>query len=112
VEGADLLKLDVEGAELAVLAATGDEALRRLGQITVEIHDFVPGFRDPHAISALKERLRHLGFTTVVLSWPASNHSDTLFLARHRLRLTLGQRFHLFLLRHLTLRLRRALHRA
>ncbi len=112
VEGADLLKLDVEGAELAVLAATGDETLGRLRQITVEIHDFVPGFRDRRPVAELKERLRRLGFTCVVLSWPASNHSDTLFLNRRQIGLAPGQRLHLFLLRHLTLKLRRALHRA
>jgi FkbM family methyltransferase len=112
VERADLLKLDIEGAEIAVLETTTDETLRRLGQITVEFHDFLESFADHRPIEALKRRLRQNGFTCVVLSRPASNHSDTLFINRRRHRLALAQRFHLFLLRHVTLDLRRALHQA
>lgn len=110
--GADLLKMDIEGAEVAVFETASDEDLLALGQITVEFHDFVPGGTDPAAIDAIRGRLRRLGFRSVVLSWPASNHSDTLFLNGRRHPLTAAQRFHLAALDRLTLPLRRRLHRA
>ena len=38
---ADLLKLDIEGAELDVFEGAAADELRRFRQITVEFHDFV-----------------------------------------------------------------------
>jgi FkbM family methyltransferase len=107
----DLLKLDIEGAEIAVLDAVSDKALAEIGQITVEFHDFLPGFADGGAIERLKRRLRQAGFVCLVISRPAGDHSDTLFLNRRRLRLGPGTRLHLFLMSRLTLELRRLLHR-
>ncbi len=111
LDSADLLKLDIEGAEIAVLAATSDETLRRIGQITVELHDFLEGF-DAGRIPALKRRLRRMGFTCVVMSRPSGHHGDTLFINRRRNPLGPGARLNLFLLDRLTLRLRRLLHQA
>ena len=110
IEGPDLLKLDIEGSEIAVLESTRDETLKRIGQITVEFHDFLPGFADRRLIAALKRRLGRAGFTCVVLSRPSGDHGDTLFINRRRHRLGPGQRLHLFLMRHVTLELRRLLH--
>lgn len=109
--GADLLKLDIEGSEFDLLGGAGEETLRRIGQISVEIHDFLEGFKDPAPIAALKERLRQAGFLCVVLSRPAGDHADTLFINLRRHRLKPSERLHLFLLRHGTLELSRLLHR-
>ncbi|HKI02157.1 MAG TPA: FkbM family methyltransferase [Thermoanaerobaculia bacterium] len=107
----DLLKLDIEGSEIAVLESASDGTLRRIGQITVEFHDFLDGFRDGAPIAALKRRLERAGFLCVVASRPGGDHSDTLFINRRRHRLGLVPRIHLFLMRHVTLELRRLLHR-
>jgi FkbM family methyltransferase len=110
--GADILKLDIEGAEIDLLASAREETLRRIGQISVEIHDFLEGFEDPRPIAALKERLRRAGFVCIVLSHPAGHHEDTLFINLRHPRLGPLRRLQLFLMRHGTLPLSGLLHRA
>ncbi len=111
LDGADLLKLDIEGSEIALLENAGEETLRRIGQITVEFHDFLDGSRDSAAIAALKRRLGRAGFACVVLSHPAGHHADTLFINLRRHPLGPLRRLNLFLM-HGTLELRRLLHQA
>lgn len=111
LDGADLLKLDIEGSEIALLANAREETLRRIGQISVEFHDFLDGSRDGAAIASLKRRLRGAGFACIVLSRPAGNHADTLFINLRRHHLGPGRRLNLFLMRHVTLELRLLLHR-
>ena len=76
-----LLKVDIEGAELAMFDSADDETLLRLDQITVEFHDFM----DPEQTVEVKKiiaRLRGLGF------WPIKFtrrfHGDVLFLNPRR----------------------------
>ncbi len=111
LDGADLLKLDIEGSEIALLGSAREETLQRIGQISVEFHDFLDGFQDHGSITALKQRLRRFGFACIVLSRPAGNHADTLFINLRRHRLGPGKRLNLFLMRHMTLQLRWLLHR-
>jgi FkbM family methyltransferase len=106
LDGADLLKLDIEGAEIAVLEAVSDATLARIGQITVEFHDHLGGCPDGSAIKALQRRLRRAGFLCLVMSRPSGHHGDTLFINRRRSRLSPGTRLNLFLMSEITLRLR------
>ena len=62
------------GSEIALLESVREETLERIGQITVEFHDFLEGSRDGEAIAALKRRLRRARFLCVVLSRPSSHH--------------------------------------
>ena len=110
LDGADLLKLDIEGSEIALLGNAREETLRQIGQISVEFHDFLEGFGDGAAITALKRRLRRAGFASIVLSRPAGNHADTLFINLQRHRLGPGRSLNLFLMRYVTLELRWLLH--
>lgn len=55
-QGCDLLKLDCEGAEFALIAGTPDEVLRRARRIACETHAWAG---DPDAVS---DRLEALGF--------------------------------------------------
>ncbi|NFV81573.1 FkbM family methyltransferase [Magnetospirillum aberrantis SpK] len=72
----DLLKVDIEGAELAMFDTAGDDTLRRVAQITVEFHDFLdPAFKP--AIERIKRRLAGLGFKVLVLT--RRHHGDVLF---------------------------------
>jgi len=74
----DLLKMDIEGAEIDVFCSTADSLIRNIGQITVEFHDFVkPGEFDDD-IRWIKKRLSRLGFVNLNFTAPY-NHSDVLF---------------------------------
>jgi len=58
----DLLKLDIEGAEYAVLEGSSDDLLRRVPQIIVEFHhDIIEGCLRSDTLK-LSHRLRRLGF--------------------------------------------------
>jgi FkbM family methyltransferase len=76
----DLLKVDVEGAEVELLEALDDSGFERFGQITVEFHDFLPGATPPAVVRRVVQRLRRLGFFALVMSRPRHDHSDVLFL--------------------------------
>jgi FkbM family methyltransferase len=57
----DLLKIDVEGAEVDILLNSPQDVLQRANQITVEFHDWL----DPSLASGVRDtmmRLRSLGF--------------------------------------------------
>jgi FkbM family methyltransferase len=74
----DLLKLDIEGAELDVLDSIDDETLRRIRQITVEFHDFIyPG--TARRVDNIRQRLRAAGFHDICFSL---DNSDVLFINR------------------------------
>lgn len=73
----DLLKIDIEGAEVEVLENCPAEALRRICQITVEFHCAdIFGFGGREAVEAVIRRLRSLGFTAYVFD---PNLMDVLF---------------------------------
>ena len=80
----DLLKVDIEGAELAMFEAASDDALQRCDQITVEFHDFLDAGHTP-AVERIKARLERLGFYAIVFT--NKHHGDVLFLNRARLNL-------------------------
>jgi FkbM family methyltransferase len=73
--GAQLVKLDVEGAELDVLETVAPEALARVEQLTVEFHDFLRPETRPRVL-AVDRRLRGLGFHRLRVS---RDHSDMLY---------------------------------
>jgi FkbM family methyltransferase len=60
----DLVKVDIEGAEKQLFEDTSDDALRAVGQFTVEFHDFL-GLLSPEDIARIVARLRGLGFYTI-----------------------------------------------
>ncbi len=71
IEKIDLVKMDVEGAELEILEATSIEDLRKIKQLSIEFHDFC--FDNvQHRIEKAIIKLRQAGFLSVY--WP--DHSD------------------------------------
>ena len=74
----DALKMDIEGAEIAVFKGMPDELLISIKQITVEFHDFIPEMKLEQAVLDVIARLETLGFATIVFS--RKTHFDVLFL--------------------------------
>ena len=57
----DLLKMDIEGAEIAAFDNLSDADLQRIGQITVEFHDFC-GAASVSDVKRIIQRLKRCGF--------------------------------------------------
>jgi FkbM family methyltransferase len=74
----DLLKVDIEGAEVGMLGTADPTLLERIGQITVEFHgDQVFGFGLQSEVERVVARLESLGF--VALDFSFSRRTDVLF---------------------------------
>jgi FkbM family methyltransferase len=58
----DILKIDIEGAEYDVLENLSDSFFDKIGQITVEFHDFVDPDLKPKTLKII-ERMSNLGFS-------------------------------------------------
>ncbi|MHB1688297.1 MAG: FkbM family methyltransferase [Ignavibacteriaceae bacterium] len=80
IETIDLLKIDIEGAEVGLFEAASNDLLSNITQITVEFHDFVPGVISTHQAEEIKERLQGLGFYAIKFS--RSLNTDVLFINR------------------------------
>jgi FkbM family methyltransferase len=74
----DLVKTDIEGAELGLFAAMGAEDFTRIRQLTVEFHDFLYPETGP-AVEAAKRRIRSFGFHCIPFS---RTNGDVLFVRR------------------------------
>ncbi len=84
VETVDLLKVDIEGAELDLFDQAPASVLRRCRQITCEFHNFLDPVLTPR-VRAAQRRLTGLGFTKMTFSL---DDTDTLFIRRHELNLS------------------------
>jgi len=82
IDAIDLLKMDIEGAEIALLEATSDVTLASLTQLTIEFHEFVPGLVSPQQVQKIKERLQSLGFYAIQFS--RTLNTDVLFINKRR----------------------------
>jgi FkbM family methyltransferase len=74
---ADLLKVDIEGAEIAMFDTTRDEVILRFRQITVEFHDFID-LRLGDDVARVCQRMARLGFDRITFS--RYTNGDVLFL--------------------------------
>ena len=85
LERIDLLKVDIEGAEIDMFDAASDTTLRKLLQITVEFHDFInPRERDD--VRRQIHRFEKLGFDCVVMTH--RHHGDVWMVNRKALGLS------------------------
>ncbi|MBE9117910.1 FkbM family methyltransferase [Lusitaniella coriacea LEGE 07157] len=78
IEQVDLLKIDIEGAEIELFKSANDESLKKIKQIAVEFHDFLEYFSLKQDIDAIEKRMKSLGFYYIVFSF--FSHADVLFI--------------------------------
>jgi FkbM family methyltransferase len=87
----DLLKVDIEGAELDLLADTKPSVLARVDQIAVEFHESI----GIGTVQDVRNRIRRLeGFGFRALKGSFTDFSDVLFLHPGRLGLGPGWEWH------------------
>ena len=79
LERVDLVKFDIEGAEIGVLDSCPDDVLRRIPQLTIEFHDFL-GLTPEPTVRRVVHRLEGLGFFPIKF-WREA-WGDTLFVNR------------------------------
>jgi FkbM family methyltransferase len=75
----DVIKFDIEGAEIDVIDSCTDTFLQRIPQLTIEFHDF-NGLTDESTVTRIVTRLERLGFFYIKMwryAW-----GDTLFVNR------------------------------
>lgn len=75
-ERVDLLKVDIEGAEIPLFDSSSDADLLRVDQVTVEFHDFVQPQLAADVVR-VDARLRSLGFQRLAFSL---DNTDVLYL--------------------------------
>ncbi|MGB6157013.1 MAG: FkbM family methyltransferase [Acidobacteriaceae bacterium] len=76
VDHVDLLKLDIEGAEIDMFNSAHDRDLQSAVQITAEFHDFIYPELAP-AVARIRERMSDIGFWVLPFSL---DNTDVLFL--------------------------------
>lgn len=89
-----LLKVDIEGSEEHLFDFTSDDLLRKINQISVEFHDFVPGAISTKKVEQIIKRLGFLGFYCIPFSYmhPRKLYSDVLFIQRRASGISLSER--------------------
>lgn len=85
IHSIDLLKVDIEGAEIDLFKSISDESFGKIKQISVEFHDFA--FPIHKEVETIKERLTSLNFNCIVFS--RNNNGDVLFINKNRCKLPL-----------------------
>jgi FkbM family methyltransferase len=84
----NLLKVDIEGAEVMLFKSLSDNEILRIPQISAEFHEFLDAeLKDPTL--GIISRMTSIGFRTIVYS--SEKFSDVLFLNRKAIRFNLYQ---------------------
>ena len=88
LEKIDLLKVDIEGAEIDMFDSASDATLKKISQITVEFHDFMnPGQHED--VRRQIHRFENLGFDCVVMT--RRHHGDVWMVNRKALGLSVAK---------------------
>jgi FkbM family methyltransferase len=88
IASVDLLKVDIEGAEVPLFNSASDASLERISQIVIEFHDFL-GLINASDVARIVERLRGAGFYPIKFS---HSNMNWLFVRLVRCRVSLLQR--------------------
>ena len=85
ISNIDLLKVDIEGAELELFESLKDEELLQIPQITAEFHDFLDPALLPRTQSVIK-RFQSLDFQ--VINYSSQSFAAVLFLNQNMIKLS------------------------
>jgi FkbM family methyltransferase len=85
----DLLKVDIEGSEVAMFDSTRDETFWTIRQIAIEFHDFLDPAQLPQVLRIVR-RMRKVGFT--ILPFSSHDWREVLMLNMARLPLSPSQK--------------------
>lgn len=86
----DMVKIDIEGAEVSLIKNCDPVTLGKIGQLTIELHDFC-GLISAAEVCEVKAHLKASGFFGFNLS--RVGHQDTIFLNRRFYRIGMWQKF-------------------
>jgi phenylalanyl-tRNA synthetase beta subunit len=86
--------VDIEGSEDLLFDSTSDYTLRRIHQITIEFHDFIPGSISSDKTARISRRLESLGFYCIPFSYmvPKAKNTDLLFIQCDECNVSLSER--------------------
>jgi len=90
IESINLIKLDIEGAELDLLENLSSTFLSKVDQITVEFHDFLEK-EDIPRIKNVIQRIRNEGFYVLRLSY--FTYGDVLMINQARIKISNFEKF-------------------
>lgn len=74
----DLLKVDIEGAEIELFESTSNETFLKIKQLSIEFHDFIKSLNQDKKIKEIISRMKNLGFICIIFS--KDSLGDTLFI--------------------------------
>ena len=78
IQTIDLLKVDLEGAELKLFDSLNPSVLKNVKQITIEFHDFIKGFDCHEKVKNIMSMLKKHQFLCINFTSPIDN-MDVLF---------------------------------
>ena len=87
----DILKIDIEGAEIETLSNLPDHILDGFGQMAIEFHDFL--IEDINYYPKMVELIRKIGKYYHVIKISSEDWREALFINKRINRLTAGQVF-------------------
>lgn len=93
ITSVDLLKIDIEGAEVAMFKSASDALLRDIKQITIEMHAFAQRKDQSHIrpYEEITQRLKKIGFIPLLFG---TGDMDMLFLNKKTVSMKLKHRFY------------------
>jgi FkbM family methyltransferase len=108
IQNIDILKVDIEGAEIEMFNSISDNVIRKIKQITVEFHSFIDR-STKRDVALIKKRLKNLGFFYLVfpVPWSRKYDCDVLFINKNKVRFTRSEWAYIFILKHIVLNLSR-----
>ncbi len=107
-ETVDLLKVDIEGAEIPLFQSMEEGTLRKIKQITVEFHDFLKKSVERGDVQRVMNHLKKSGFFVINFNG-RDDHMDMLFI--NKAYLTFSDHWELLFFKYVRLNVRKAVKR-
>jgi len=92
IDSVELIKIDIEGAEIELFNSTSDEVINNIDQITVEFHDFIDELNIKKEVAKIKKRMKLLGYYCFIFESP---NKDVLFVKKSKGLVTFSSFFYI-----------------